>query len=363
MKPQAQSTIAEELFAKAMTLHSAKEIAGLLCVQYGTVDRWIRIGKVPPFYKNDFLRILGEECDVGIEQSDQFYTLPSVAKNCIADLKNTLRKYNIRTNKYTFVEPSAGCGCFYNHLPPRKRIGIDIDPQESPFDRAYQSEIVKADFLQWTAPPGNHITIGNPPFGRNGKTALDFVIKAFEFSDFVGFILPPIFNSTGKGSCKNRLLKTGFTLLESKPLDDRSFVYPDGRSVGVKTIFQVWAKNKPHGYFEPAPKSCKSFIDIYNIYLSYKPSRPSSRVHLVGKCDIYIPRSFWGSKDARASFDFADIPYKDGYGVIVKRQKRRVINFIKRFDWGAVAHVSTNGSMSLRKDIIFEQIVKAGFVD
>lgn len=352
-----------QLFEVALTKLSAREIANRLYVRTGTVKRWIKQNEVPPFYKNDLRRMLGKPCDVGIYESDQFYTLPEAAKACLDALEQTLRKFNITTDGYTFVEPSAGCGNFYNQLPKHKRIGIEIDPQKSPLNSAFQDEIIKADFLKWKAPQGKYIVIGNPPFGRNGKTALDFVLRAFQFADFVGFILPPIFESTGKGSCRNRLVNLGYALLHTKQNADGMFVCPDGSKVDVKTIFQVWAKRAPQGYSMFQPKSCDNYVEIYNLYQSYKPSRPSSRVYLIGKCDVYIPRSFWKSAHAKASLSFKDIPYKDGYGLIVKKDKKRLINFIMQFDWGSVAHTSTNGSKSLRKDIIKEQLIKHGFVD
>ena len=353
----------EQLFAAARSSLSAREIANLLCIRVGTVDRWIRKKEVPPFYKNDLRRMLGKPCDVGIYECDQFYTLPTVAKACFGEMKQVLRKYGIATKPYTFIEPSAGCGHFYNQLPKTKRIGIDIDPQKSPLNATFQKEIIKEDFLKWDAPEGRCIVIGNPPFGRNGKTALDFVLKAFEFADFVSFILPPIFESTGKGSCRNRLAKMGYVLLYTRPIDDGSFVCPDGSTIGVKTVFQVWAKHAPTGYKAAKPKTCESYVSVFNLYQSYKPSRPSSRVYLIGKCDVYLPRSFWKSNAARASLSFDDIPYKDGYGLIVKKSKEQLIDLIMSFDWGSVAHTSTNGSKSLRKDIINAQLIQHGFVD
>ena len=354
-------TTAATLFEQIRQSHPISDIARLLAISPGTVDRWVRKNQVPPFYKNDLLRIVGG--GDAMEESDQFYTLPVVARQCFEDAQKVLKKHKVNIADYQFVEPAAGCGHFYQLLPSARRIGVDIAPRKSPLGGGAHGDIIKADFLQWHPSAGDYIVIGNPPFGRNGKTALDFVMKSFEFADYVAFILPPIFNSTGKGSCKNRLTKMGRTLLFSRDLIQSAFVRPDGRKIGVRTCFQVWAKNKPAGFVAPSLPTCSQFVDIINIYISPKPSRPSSRAAMAGKCDIYIPRSFWGRNAARPTHDFAEIPYRDGYGLIVKRAKRNVLRFVKNFNWGEVAHVSTNGSMSLRKDIICEQLVKAGFID
>ena len=351
------------LFYNAMQSHAINEIADLLAVRVGTVQRWIRQKQIPDFYKNDLLRVMGRSCHVGVEESDQFYTAPGVAERCVAAFNEVMRLHNIDLQGYKYVEPSAGCGYFYRLLPVGRRIGLDIDPQAAPDGKNLLRGVARADFLRWNPGKGRFVVIGNPPFGRNGKAALDFVLKSFQFADYVAFILPPIFNSTGKGSCHNRLAKAGYALLHTENLQDDSFLRPDGAPISVKTIFQVWARQAPQGYVKPALPSCGRYVDIRNVYVSYKPSRPSSNAGLVGKCDIYIPRSFWPTKPIKASANFSDIPYRDGYGLIVKRRKRELLRCVKAIDWRSVAHVSTNGSMSLRKDIIVSELVRGGFSD
>ena len=349
------------LFYNAMRSHGVDEIAGFLAVRVGTVQRWIKQKRIPAFYKNDLLRMLGRQCHTGADESDQFYTAPGVAERCLKTFTAVLRSHGVSLRDYQYLEPSAGCGYFYGLLPQGRRLGIDIDPKPAPDGRDFLREIRQADFLRWHPGPGKFVVIGNPPFGRNGKTALDFVFKPFEFADYVAFVLPPIFNSTGKGSCHNRLSKAGYALLHTENLADDSFVRPDGATFSVKTIFQVWARQAPAGHITPALPSCGQFVDIRNVYVSYKPSRPSSNTGLVGKCDLYIPRSFWPGKPIKACENFADVPYKDGYGLIIKKQKRDLIRYVNSIDWREVAHTSTNGSMSLRKDIIVEQLAKGGF--
>ena len=356
-------THAGALFHRAMRSHGVDEIARFLAVRAGTVQRWIRQKQIPHFYKNDLLRMLGRQCHTGAAISDQFYTAPGVAEHCLGVFKAVARLHGISLRGYQYIEPSAGCGYFYRLLPAGNRIGIDIDPKAAPDGGDLLHEIIQADFLRWHPGPGKFVVIGNPPFGRNGKTALDFVFKAFEFADYVAFVLPPIFNSTGKGSCHNRLSRAGYALLRTENVADDSFIRPDGALFSVKTIFQVWARQAPAGHAKPTLPSCNQFVDIRNVYVSYKPSRPSSNTDLVGKCDLYIPRSFWPSKPIRACEDFKDVPYKDGYGLIIKKRKRDLIRYVNSIDWREVAHTSTNGSMSLRKDIIIGQLAKGGFAD
>ena len=82
-------------------------------------------------------------------------------------------------------------------MPSDKRTGLDIEPKSN--------GIEKTDFLLWKPETSNNICIGNPPFGLRGHLALKFVNHAAEFSDFVCFILPQLFDCNGKGSCKSRV--------------------------------------------------------------------------------------------------------------------------------------------------------------
>jgi predicted RNA methylase len=83
---------------------------------------------------------------------------------------------------------------------PENTLAFDIEPKDN--------RIIKQDFLDWEPnldPSKKYIVIGNPPFGLRGQKALQFINKAFTFADFVCFILPPLFNSDGRGSPKKRI--------------------------------------------------------------------------------------------------------------------------------------------------------------
>ena len=121
---------------------------------------------------------LGKKKDYGL---DQFYTNTDIAQKCIDTID--VSKYDI------VVEPSAGMGAFYNLIDHPNKIGIDIEPK--------CSGVIKQDFLQWDddvvnpfGPQPKVLTIGNPPFGRQGSLAMKFIKHASIFSTTIAFILP-----------------------------------------------------------------------------------------------------------------------------------------------------------------------------
>jgi len=132
------------------------------------------------------------------EELDQFFTKPEISQDLIRKVDEILKLENFDL----FLEPSAGSGSFYDSLPVNKRMGIDIDA-------ANQSPYLKGDFLLLSPSDlgiqnniEKNLVIGNPPFGKNSSKALQFLNHAFQFANFVCFILPSTFN---KISMQNRV--------------------------------------------------------------------------------------------------------------------------------------------------------------
>ena len=153
-----------------------------------------------------------------------------------------------------FIEPSCGNGVWLELFPPPKRIGIDVEPNHP--------EGIKQDFFDFTFPKGRNIAIGNPPFGRKGKIAMQFLNKCSEHCEVVAMILPSIFS---KYTFINRVnpmmhLKYETTVTE--------FDRPDkiGEGPKVNCVFQIWEKST-----ELRPKivrhtSCDDFDMIHRHY-------------------------------------------------------------------------------------------------
>ena len=156
---------------------------------------------------------------------DKFYTQPQVAEQCY----NFLVKLYPQVANKKFLEPSAGSGNFLNYLS--NYIALDIKPED---DR-----ILTQDFLTWETAENNLITIGNPPFGSRSKLAISFFNYAAKFSDIIAFIVPVSFM---KWSVQKDLSKD-FSLVDYYYLPEESFT-ADGKPYSIRTVFQIWAKNK-----------------------------------------------------------------------------------------------------------------------
>lgn len=287
---------------------------------------------------------------------DQFYTKPKVAEYCYQAFKKVVKDIGVNLRNYIFIEPAAGCGCFFQLLPKDRRIGIDIEPKN--LSGIEGKGIIKSDYLEWYPKNKNkkYVVIGNPPFGLRGKLALAFINKSYLYADMVAFILPQLFNSDGKGVAGKRVI--GYKLAHNEPLPPDSFMYPDGTEIKINTVFQVWTKINTDKIKRKIFKNCDSFIDIYSLSDGGLPANTRNK-DMIGKCDVYLPSTTFSGMKAYDSF--CDLPNERGYGIVAKKNKREIKKILKNHDWEKTAFLSTNSALNLRMSLIKDVIIKAGY--
>ncbi len=289
---------------------------------------------------------------------DQFYTKPKVAEYCFGKFQQVANEIGVNLDQYTFIEPSAGCGCFYQILPKNRRIGIDIEPKK--LSGIENKGIIKSDYLDWYPKNtgGKYVVIGNPPFGLRGKLALAFINKSYLYADMVAFILPQLFNSDGKGVAGKRVV--GYKLAYNEHLPPDSFMYPDGTDIQINTVFQVWTKINTHKIKTKPIKTCNDFVNVFSLSDGGLPANTRNK-DMIGKCDAYLPSTtFTGMKVYK---DFYDLPHERGYGVVIKKEKKKIKDILFNTNWEKIAFLSTNSALNLRKSLIESVIIKKGFSD
>ena len=164
---------------------------------------------------------------------DQFYTKSEVARACWKHFTNTLSTLNRSLSDLFFVEPAAGTGAFYKLLPSEKRLGIDLVPK--------CNGVKSQDFFAVTDcpfTPRDTAIIGNPPFGKRGKLAIDFFNHAAGLADIVAFIVPVNFRKFGT----HKQLDTSMRFISKLSLSREAFYLDTGKSHSVNTEFQIWTR-------------------------------------------------------------------------------------------------------------------------
>lgn len=278
---------------------------------------WVNTDRIP-----DWVR--GRE--IGL---DQYNTLPTVAEYCWNSFQKFLKKDRAILKNYKIIEPSAGTGSFYNLLPKNNRIGIDVE--------RFNKEYIQQDFLTWQ--PNNTddrpcIAIGNPPFGYRGWLALSFLNKTAEFCDYVGFILPMSFQSDGKGSPKNRVI--GMKLVHSEKLSGDLFIQPNGETIQVNTLWQIWKKGNAPAL--PDLSVCDDFIELFTVDLRKERLCGMTKIK---DCNMFLQRTYFGNPPTLVK-DFSDVKYGCGYGIIIKKDKRKVKNILKNINWNKYSNLAVH---------------------
>lgn len=344
---------------------SLRTLAQKLNLHVGTLRRWETKQEIPKDYLYDLNSLLGNKYNIpkqDFRSHNEFFTKKEIAKYCFDSFMNFLKIHKINPKHYVFIEPSCGDCSFYNLMPDHSRIGIDLEYKNTP--------ILHKNFLDYYPKDSNkkYAMVGNPPFGLRGNLALRFLNHGSNFADFIAFILPPLFDSDGKGSPKKRVQNLELAHSEKLPLN--SFTYPNGKEVAVATLFQIWVSKKllETGEIDmqiKERKTCREYIKIYSLSDGGSPSSTRNK-NMLDKCDIYLPSTCFHSKtnpQMKAYKLFESLPHRRGYGIVILKEKAKIKEILTKIDWEKVSFLGTNSSLNLRSSLIEDAIVEYGFYD
>jgi len=145
------------------------------------------------------------------------------------------------------VEPSAGDGAWLKAMEVHE--AYDIDPKHQ--------DVKLQDFLDPSFSVENNgsvLYVGNPPFGRMGKLAKQFIKKCAEDGDYIAFILPASFAKV----TQIRQLPKSLHLVYQEDLLTETFRFEREGKV-VSTIFQIWEKRDVNRVDPPKLRECDDF--------------------------------------------------------------------------------------------------------
>lgn len=279
---------------------------------------------------------------------DQFFTRHEVADQCYRNLCRWMGEDGARIEQYKFVEPSAGTGAFYDLLPENRRIGLDVYP--------FRPEYEHIDFLSWSPPQNGYrlAVVGNPPFGYRAWLALAFMNHAAEFADYVGMILPMAFQSDGKGSPKHRV--EGLRLVHMETLPNNSFVDAEGKPAKINALWQVWQRGVNNAGHSP---SCSNWIDLFTV--DNRKERLCGQERMK-EADYFLQRTFYADPPTLVK-DFNEVKYVCGYGIVLKKDKDRVLRLLRGVDWSQYSNLAAHNCRHISMCHIRKALTDAGFVD
>lgn len=284
---------------------------------------------------------------------DQFFTKPNVAKKCWESFCAFIKNDNSEITNYKFIEPSAGLGAFYNLLPENRRIGIDVE--------RFNTNFIHSDFLAWEPKKNgyNYACIGNPPFGYRAWLALSFLNHAAKFSDYVGFIVPMAFQSRGKSNCQDRVI--GLKLAHSTPLPPDSFVDIEGKTIKVNALWQIWVRinSSKKNQRKESIKTCDNYIDLFTVDMRKERLCGQKRLH---EADFFLQRTFYTNPPSLVT-SFDEVKYVCGYGIVIKKNRRKIINILKNADWKHYSNLASHNCRHISMCHIRAALTDAGVID
>ncbi len=189
------------------------------------------------------------------KERDAFFTKPEIAERFVGKVNELYPLWSYDN----VIEPSAGNGNILQFLPTHNRIGLDLEPMHE--------EIIEGDFFDYKFPTGATAVVGNPPFGRSSKLAIEFFNRCAEHADVIAFIIP---RSWMKYRTQKQL-SPDFELYASIILPDAAFTL-DGKDYTVRCCGQIWAKKPPEkvetggGYISWNDKVSQDMLDDIDAY-------------------------------------------------------------------------------------------------
>lgn len=281
---------------------------------------------------------------------DQYYTKPDICLYLYQKTQSVISQYD-DLSQFTWVEPSVGEGCFFDILPQNNKIGIDIDPK--------RDDIIKHDYLTYELPNKRLIVIGNPPFGHRGVLALEFINHSSS-AEYVAFILPMFFKSTGKGSIRYRV--KGFNLIYEENLPKNSFYLENGKDADVKCCFQIWSKN--HSVSSPEfswynnktnTTPFEKYVSLYTVSLA-KQRECGKKWIFEQKANWYLSSTFFKQNKVVDTFD--KVNYKSGIAIVYNTKNKEMIkildSILQNANWQEYASLATNGCYHIGKSNIYQ---------
>ncbi|QQG40587.1 MAG: hypothetical protein HYV37_03390 [Candidatus Levyibacteriota bacterium] len=280
---------------------------------------------------------------------DQFFTHPSIAKACWDSLCKYMQLDGVNIAHYKFVEPGAGLGAFYDLLPKNRCIGIDVV--------RFRPEYIQKDFLTWLPRKNgySYACVGNPPFGYRAWLALAFLNHAAKFSNYVGFILPMAFQSRGKSNVQDRV--RGLHLAHSSPLPSNSFVDADGNILKVNALWQIWTRSDNKKV--TTPKTCNQYIDLFTVDMRKERLCGQKRLD---EADFFLQRTFY-TKPPSLVTNFDQVKYVCGYGIVIKRDRRKVLKALRNADWKHYSNLASHNCRHISMGHIRAALTDRGFID
>jgi hypothetical protein len=157
---------------------------------------------------------------------EQFFTAEETAE----ELSQFIKDLPLYKKVKRIIEPSAGDGVWLEHLPVS--LAYDLEPKAP--------AIIQANYLETEIPyEKGTLFVGNPPFGKRGNLARQFINKAATEGDWIAFVLPASF---GKRTLINGINPNLHLIHQLELFGERFRI--EGGEKRIRCVFQIWERRE-----------------------------------------------------------------------------------------------------------------------
>lgn len=268
---------------------------------------------------------------------DKFYTKPHIAALVWEDFKSILS--NQKLLNVTVVEPSAGDGKLLDVVDIEK-IGFDLVPES---ENIIQNDFLSGDITSYVS--NDVVFFGNPPFGKKGKLAIDFVNKAFTFGKYVGFIVPIQFK---KYSVQNRIIKEAKLIFE-RDLPFDSFTLGE-KDYKVRCVFQVWTTDESQiDLRESKPITSHNDFKMYQYNCTVEAEK-----YFDYDWDFCVLRQGYGDFNQKFTKDDVDNLSRKKQWIFFKANNEEILSRLNSIDYNKLSELNTSTRGFGKYDLIKE---------
>lgn len=268
---------------------------------------------------------------------DKFYTKPEIASLVWDDFKTYL--HNIGQSNYIIVEPSAGDGKLLDVVTTEK-IGFDLVPES---DNIIQNDFITGDISGFV--DKKMIFFGNPPFGKKGSLAIDFLNKALGYGNIVGFIIP---NQFKKYSVQNKINQNAKLVFE-RDLPADSFLLGD-KNYNVRCVFQIWSLEESDINLRVGkPVTVHPDFEMYQ----YNATKTAEK-YFDYDWDFCVLRQGYGDFSVMYTKDQVSLLSRKKQWIFFKAKNKRVLSKLKKIDFDKLASLNTSTKGFGKHDLIKE---------
>ena len=126
------------------------------------------------------------------------------------------------------------------------------------------------------------------------------------------------------------------TLVHSEKLSGDLFICPNGEKIQVNTLWQIWKKGNAPAL--PDLSACDDFIELFTVD---KRKERLCGMKKIDKCNTFLQRTYFGNPPILVR-NFSEVIYGCGYGIIIKKEKRKVKKILKGINWNKYSNLAVH---------------------